>query len=70
MARLGGMLQPDPVITCVDCGGRAFLLTQPDVDPEDAGADGWHAGDIATYRCEDCHDRWDIVLEEEDPLLD
>ena len=35
------MLEPDPVITCIDCGGRAHLLSQPDVDPEDAGAERW-----------------------------
>lgn len=43
-------------ITCVDCGGRAHLLTivteeQPLLP-----------GQIATYRCSDCRDRWDIVV--------
>jgi hypothetical protein len=57
--------EPDLVITCVDCGGRAHLITQRRVDPEDAGADTWHAGDIVTYRCEDCLDRWDLVLDDD-----
>lgn len=37
-------------IVCVDCGGRCHLL----------GA----SGGLAVYRCEDCNDRWDVVLEE------
>ena len=63
------MLEPDPVITCIDCGGRAHLLTKPDVDPEDAGTALWLPGDIVAYRCEDCLDRWDLVLAE-DPVDD
>ncbi len=66
----GGMVEvPEPatIITCIDCGGRAHLLTRPQVDPEDAAAALWHAGDIATYRCEDCLDRWDIVVDDETP---
>jgi len=59
------MIAPDAVITCVDCGGRAHLITPPGDDPEAAGAEMWQPGDIATYRCEDCHDRWDIVLEDD-----
>jgi predicted nucleic acid-binding Zn ribbon protein len=56
------VLEPDPVITCVDCGGRAHLLTKPDIDPEDATSAVWRDGDIVSYRCEDCNDRWDLVL--------
>jgi hypothetical protein len=59
------MVAPDLVITCIDCGGRAHLLTAPQVDPEDAGAGEWLPGDIVSYRCEDCLDRWDIVLDED-----
>jgi hypothetical protein len=59
------MIAPDAVITCVDCGGRAHLITLPGDDPEAADAETWQPGDIATYRCEDCHDRWDIVLEDD-----
>ena len=57
----GTVLQPDPQITCIDCGGRAFLLTRARED------DVWVEGDIVAYRCEDCLDRWDLVLEADDP---
>lgn len=61
------MLEPDPVITCIDCGGRAHLLTQPRVDDEeDAGAAAWRPGDVVAYRCGDCLDRWDVVLADDD----
>jgi DNA-directed RNA polymerase subunit RPC12/RpoP len=52
--------QPSPEIVCVDCGGRAHLISYA---PEDGR---WEAGDIVTYRCADCNDRWDLVLDEED----
>jgi len=46
----------DPVITCVDCGGRAHLLTTwPEDDPP-------IPGDVVSYRCSDCWDRWDLVV--------
>jgi hypothetical protein len=51
------------VIVCVDCGGRAHLVQA--LDPENLP----EAGDILTYRCEDCADRWDLVVDEDD-LLD
>ena len=48
-----------PVITCVDCGGRA--------SPHAAARTAlWYPGDIVAYRCEDCLDRWDIVLPDDD----
>ena len=47
---------PPEVIVCVDCGGRAHLLSKWDAE------DPPRAGDLAVYRCEDCLDRWDIVL--------
>jgi hypothetical protein len=51
-------MEPEEVITCIDCGGRAHLLTTwPDDDPP-------IAGDVMAYRCEDCLDRWDLVLPE------
>jgi hypothetical protein len=59
------MIEPEPVITCVDCGGSAHLLTRPREDEEDVEADRWQPGDIVTYRCEDCLDRWDLVLPDE-----
>ena len=51
------MDEPDPVITCIDCGGRAHLVTQP-------SEFGWQPGDLTTYKCEDCLDRWDLILPE------
>ena len=54
------MLQPETTIVCVDCGGRCHLLSYP---PEDGI---WLPGDIVAYRCEDCRDRWDLVLPDED----
>ena len=43
------------VITCIDCGGRAHLLTIVTVEQP------LLPGDVATYRCEDCRDRWDLI---------
>ena len=51
---------PRDSITCVDCGGDARLVT---FEPEDGA---WAVGDVVTYRCRDCRDRWDLVLEAED----
>ena len=59
------MRDPDPVITCVDCGGRAHLITPRRGDPEDPRGTEWQPGDVVAYRCEDCLDRWDIVLDED-----
>jgi hypothetical protein len=56
----GVVLTPAPQIVCIDCGGRCFLLTHP---PEDGI---WEPGDVVAYRCEDCLDRWDIVLSDDD----
>jgi len=55
----GTDLAPDPVITCIDCGGPAHLLTE-------APEFGWAPGDVAVYRCRDCGDRWDLVVPEVD----
>jgi hypothetical protein len=52
--------EPAAEIVCVDCGGRAHLLTYPREDGH------WEVGDVVTYRCADCLDRWDLVLEEGD----
>lgn len=51
---------PPAVIVCVDCGGRAHLLSKWDEE------DPPQPGEVATYRCEDCLDRWDLIIEEED----
>ena len=56
----GGVLTPTPQIVCIDCGGRCFLLTHPREDGI------WESGDVIAYRCEDCLDRWDIVMSDED----
>ena len=48
------------MIPCIDCGGRAHLLTSP---PEDGL---WLSGEVVAYRCEDCLDRWDVVLGDDD----
>jgi hypothetical protein len=50
-------------ITCVDCGGTCHLLSYPRAD------EPWEPGDVVAYRCADCGDRWDIVLEDEDDVL-
>ncbi|KJE75641.1 hypothetical protein FEAC_26010 [Ferrimicrobium acidiphilum DSM 19497] len=47
-------------ITCVDCLGRAFLM--PRSYPDEPLA----VGDVLSYRCQDCGDRWDLVVEEDD----
>lgn len=52
------MHEPDKVITCIDCGGRAHLNSYP---PEF----GWAPGDVVMYRCEDCLDGWYLEVPEE-----
>jgi hypothetical protein len=47
-------------IVCVDCGGDAFLVRDA---PED---DPWLEGDVVTYRCRDCLERWDLVVAADD----
>lgn len=50
---------PEAQIDCIDCGGRCHLLSYaPEL--------GWQPGDLVTYRCEDCMDRWDLLLPEAD----
>ena len=53
---MNGDLTPHPQIDCIDCGGRCFLISYA---PEDGR---WHPGDLITYRCEDCMDRWDLLI--------
>lgn len=50
---------PDPVITCIDCGGRAHLLGE-------APEFGWQPGDVTVYRCEDCLDAWYLEIPDAD----
>jgi predicted nucleic acid-binding Zn ribbon protein len=50
----------ETVIDCCDCGGRCYVVQPwPDDDPP-------VAGDIVTYRCAECGDRWDLVVPEDD----
>jgi len=58
MAWEGGAFVAEPEITCVDCGGPAYLLT-PLPGPDDLP---WAEGDLVVYRCRDCHDRWDLEV--------
>ncbi len=58
------MTGPATVIVCIDCGGRAHLVQE--ADPESP----YRAGDVAVYRCEDCLDRWDVVVEPDDVTAD
>ncbi|MDG2301544.1 MAG: hypothetical protein P8L22_07190 [Acidimicrobiales bacterium] len=46
---------PEEII-CVDCGGRCRIGSY---EPEE----GWSEGMVVFYRCLDCLDRWDIVIE-------
>ena len=52
-------MQVPKEIVCVDCGGRCFLLSHV---PED----GFESGDVVAYRCSDCLDRWDVVMEDDE----
>ena len=52
------MVEPEQVIDCIDCGGRAHLVSKPDDF-------GWRPGEMVVYRCEDCLDRWDLFLPED-----
>lgn len=54
------VIAPSPTIVCIDCGGICNLLTLP---PEEGD---WRPGDVVAYRCQDCNDRWDIVLTDDD----
>jgi DNA-directed RNA polymerase subunit RPC12/RpoP len=56
-------VDPDQVITCIDCGGRAHLLSKPDDY-------GWAPGQQLVYRCEDCLDRWDLIHEDDEHDVD
>ena len=46
-------------IECVECGGVARLVgDEPEL--------GWSEGDLLVYRCRDCGDRFDLVVEPAD----
>jgi len=53
-------IQVPDKIRCVDCLGECDRITfRPDDDP-------FEPGDVVAYRCRDCMDRWDIILDPED----
>ena len=52
-------IEPWATIDCIDCGGIAHLISY-------APEMGWAPGDLTVYRCEDCLDRWDLVIPDED----
>lgn len=62
-ATVGGVVRPDPEITCVDCGGRCRPLG---LDPDDEV----EPGTVVPYRCADCNDRWDVVMGDPDGVGD
>lgn len=47
-------------ITCVECGGDAYLVQIPGEE------DVLEPGDVLVYACRECGRRLDVVLEEED----
>jgi hypothetical protein len=50
----------EPVIDCIDCGGRCHLLvTWASDDPP-------QPGDVVRYRCADCLDVWYLVVPGDD----
>jgi hypothetical protein len=55
-----GLLEAPPTLTCVDCGGTCHLLSTPYQDGEQVG---FRPGDVVAYRCAECLDRWDVVVE-------
>ena len=50
------MKAPETIIF-VDSGGECKLLLHPVKELE--------PGDVVAYRCLECMDRWDVVMEEE-----
>lgn len=58
----GGAVEAPQSIVCVDCGGTCGLLTRPATD-DDGNPVPFGIGDVVAYRCADCLDRWDVVLE-------
>ena len=47
-------------IIWVDCGCFCRILSFEEPD------EGFQSGDVVAYRCRDCLDRWDIVIEDGD----
>lgn len=57
-------MDPEPEIVCPDCGGTAHLVLPPEPGEE------LEAGEVVTYRCEDCGERFDVVVTGEDVAPD
>jgi DNA-directed RNA polymerase subunit RPC12/RpoP len=53
-------MEPATEIICVECGGRAHLITPIPTEEE------LEPGDVLVYRCAECLDRWDVVFEPDD----
>jgi hypothetical protein len=47
-------------IDCMECGAEAVLVQPVDDETE------LEAGDILVYRCRECLQRWDVVLDDDD----
>lgn len=47
-------------IVCVDCGCDAHLVRLPTEEQP------YLVGDVLTYRCSGCLDRWDLVVDDDD----
>jgi hypothetical protein len=52
-------LVPETIV-CVYCGGTCHLLSAPPPD------EPFEPGDVVAYRCEDCMDRWDLMVGDPD----
>ena len=50
-------MEPPDTIVCVDCGGLCHLVAVIEDD-------GHGEGNIGTYRCELCLDRWDVIFDD------
>jgi hypothetical protein len=54
------VVTPDTELTCVDCGGACRPLGW---SPEDGDVE---PGTVIAYRCTECNDRWDVVIDDPD----
>ena len=51
-------------IACMECGEMAVLVQLPAAD------EMIEAGDVLVYRCPDCGQRWDVVVDDDDLIDD
>ena len=54
---------PEREITCIDCGGVAYLTTK--LEDED-GPVLFEPHDIVRYRCRDCLDEWFLEVPDDE----